>query len=150
MHQTVRGNTVTAREATPGASHAAQTSRYLLVAGVIVLVVCILLPSPQIEGRDTGFVKHFGGGLFCGFLWLAIYRSAGLKLTPLLEVVSLYAVVSMLGVGVELVELLGTRIDILHGPTDDTSWDLLANTSGALSLWVVYRIVDRLTGSARS
>ncbi len=129
---------------------AAPSSRYLLVAGVVVLVVCILLPSPQIEGRDTGFVKHFGGGLLCGYLWLFLYRNAGMKLTPLLEAVSLYALVSMLGIGVELVELVGTRIDVLHGPTDDTSWDLLANTSGALTFWVLFRLVERLNIQRRS
>ena len=123
---------------------AAGNSRYLLIAGVLVLVVCILLPSPDIEGHDTGFFKHFGGGLFCGFLWLFLYRSTALKLTPLVEALSLYALVCMLGVGLELVELGGTRIDVLTGSTTDTSWDLLANTLGAGAFWLAYRGVLKL------
>jgi hypothetical protein len=114
-------------------------SRYLLILGIAVLVIGILVPSPNIEGHDTGFFKHYGGGAFCGFLWLFLYRNAGLKLSALLELVTLYALVSMLGVGVELVELVGTRIDVLTGSTVDTSWALLANTLGALSVWLVYR-----------
>jgi hypothetical protein len=120
-----------------------QDSRYLLVFGVIVLVICILLPSPHIEGQDTGSLKHFGGGLFCGFLWLFLYRNAGLRLTPLVEFLSLYALVSMLGVAVELVELVGTRTHVLTGSTTDTSWDLLANTLGATTFWLLYRLPSK-------
>jgi hypothetical protein len=70
---------------------------------------------------------------------LFLYRNAAMKLTPLVEALTLYALVCMLGVAVELVELGGTRIDVLTGNTTDTSWDLLANTLGAATFWLGYR-----------
>lgn len=91
-------------------------------------------------------MKHFvGGGIFTGFLWLYLIRRQGWNFSILLEWASLYALVCALGVAVELAELAGTKSGVLDtGPFDvdttDTSWDLLANTLGALTFWVVYRL----------
>lgn len=49
--------------------------------------------------------------------------------------------VSSLGVINELYELLALHLGIYHESLDDTSWDLLANTVGALTFFVLYRVM---------
>jgi hypothetical protein len=93
-----------------------------------------------------------GGGIFCGFLWLYVVKSKGLKLCWWQELLSLYALVCSLGVAVELVEVLFLELgyierNILDVRTTDTSWDLVANTAGMLTFWAGYRLVMALMRS---
>jgi hypothetical protein len=116
-----------------------------------VLGISLLLPSPLIDGNNTGFTKHFGGGLFCCFLWLFIMQSNGWRLPKWQEFITLYAFVCMLGVTVELVEILFLEIgyieeNLLDVRTTDTSWDLVANTAGAVVFWVIYSLVEGVRG----
>lgn len=118
----------------------------------VLLTACLLyfiswyLPSPLIHGQDTSFTTHFvGGGLFSGFLWLYAMRKLDWKISPLMELVSLYAFVSAFGVANELFELAIVEFKLVHNLNGaDTWWDLLANTIGALAFWIVYRIVVRM------
>ena len=112
----------------------------LLIIGLVLYVVSWWLPSPLIEGRDTSFTTHLvGGGLFTGFIWLYIKKSFGWKTHWLLEVLSLFALVSALGVVNELFELILYITRVLE-TIADTSWDLLANTFGALLFYLIYRV----------
>lgn len=110
-----------------------------LVAACLVYVVSWWLPSPFIEGRDTSFTTHLlGGGMFTGMLWYYLKQSFNWHAHWVLELFSLFALVSALGVANELFEVvLYVFHGMPHGITD-TSWDLLANTVGALLFYVAY------------
>jgi hypothetical protein len=115
----------------------------------VLLIACLLyfiswyLPSPLIEGRNTSFMTHVvGGGLFCGFLWLYILDQLQVKLNILLEVMTLFALVSTFGVANELFELAIVKLGLVELHLTDTSWDLVANTLGAAIFWIGYKIMS--------
>jgi len=116
-------------------------SRQLLAAAGLLYFVSIYLPSPLIDGFDTKFVTHFvGGGVFSGLLWLYLIRNLGLKMKPWLELASLYFLVSGLGVANELFEFFLASTGIMYIPSWDTWWDFLANSLGALTFWLAYKV----------
>ena len=96
------------------------------------------MPSPLIDGQDTAFMTHFiGGGIFTGCLWLYLKHALGWRQYWLVEVFSLFALVSALGCMNELFELLVAKTSVARLPLDDTNWDIAANTAGALLVWLV-------------
>lgn len=106
--------------------------RYLLAIASGLFFISWYLPSPLINGENTAFTTHFiGGGIFTGFVWLYIKQYLHLPNRPLIDSLSLFALVSTLGVLNELFELLLDTTGIHHMPLGDTSWDLFANTLGA-------------------
>jgi hypothetical protein len=126
-------------------------NRLLLAAGCSCYLISWFLPSPLIEGEDTQFTTHFvGGGIFTGFIWLYLVRQLGWNLTTLLELISLQALVSALGVANELFEFVMTKSNLLNLTPCDTWWDLLANSAGALAFWVLYRAARAAFGYTRS
>jgi predicted neutral ceramidase superfamily lipid hydrolase len=112
----------------------------LLVIACLVLFSSLLLPSPLIHGENTNFTTHFvGGGIFTGLIWLFLKLNYRPKLKPLVELASLYLLVSGLGVANELFEFAANALGILNIPGTDTWWDLFANTLGALTFWICYK-----------
>ena len=102
------------------------------------------LPSPLIEGRDTSFTTHFvGGGIFTGFLWYYVKQSLGWRSRWPVELFSLFALVSALGCVNELVELGAVKAGISRLTLEDTNWDILANSLGALVAYAGYLLVGR-------
>ncbi len=117
----------------------ARRYRRLLIVACLVFFVSWYLPSPLIDGEDTSFTTHFvGGGIFTGLFWLYLKWSLHWRGVWWLEAFSLFALVSALGCVNELFELLMVRIGISSIPLDDTNWDILANTLGALMVYLVY------------
>ncbi len=115
----------------------------MLLLACLLMFVSWYLPSPLIEGKDTSFTTHFlGGGVFCGLLGLYIQRTTVWRAPWYVELVALYALVSALGVANELFELALYKLHIME-TVADTSWDLLANTLGALMAYVVYKVWPR-------
>lgn len=116
------------------------SSKLLIMAGIIYFISWYL-PSPDIEGRDTSFVTHLvGGGIFSGFVWLYLKERANQKLSWLAELITLYALVSALGVANELFEFAMVQLGFIELDPSDTWWDLVANTSGALLFWIFYKL----------
>ena len=116
-----------------------------LAVGGFLFFISWYLPSPLIHGDFTAFNTHFvGGGLFTGFLWIYIKNHLKLKLHPLYDLLALYALVNALGVANELWELALTELKIFKISPFDTWWDLFANNLGALTLWVLYYIYQKL------
>lgn len=125
-------------------------SKNLLLMASVLLFISQFLPSPLIHGQNTQFSTHFiGGGIFSGLVWLFIKINMRLSFGPVFELLSLYFLVSGLGVANELFELAANGVGIIHTPSNDTWWDLLANTLGALFFWLVYRISQRKPYSKR-
>ncbi len=114
--------------------------RWLLITACLLFFVSYFLPSPLVHGTHTQYMTHLvGGGLFCGFLWLYILRVQGLHYTALQEVVSLFVLVSALGVANELFETVLFWAGFMPYGIQDTSWDLVANTTGALLFYLTYK-----------
>lgn len=118
----------------------------LLLAGIL-FAISWYLPSPDAHGIPTSNATHFvGGGIFSGLVWLYLRRQIGWRRSIGIDLVVLYAVVSALGVGNELVELAAVKIGLLDLPLTDTSEDLLANTLGAGAFWLVATALERSFG----
>jgi hypothetical protein len=110
-----------------------------LIVGCLLFVVSYWLPSPLIEGRDTSFTTHLvGGGLFTGLVWYYLKKSLQWHGHWFLEAFSLFALVSALGVANELFEIVLYVFGGMPHGISDASWDLLANTLGALVFYAVY------------
>lgn len=121
--------------------------RWLLLVACFVIFISWSLPSPLIDGQQTQFITHFvGGGIFTGLLWLYIKLVKGWKAAWLVEAASLFALVSALGVTNELFELVLYVTGHMPEGIADTSWDLLANTLGALAFYIIYVLVKLVRG----
>lgn len=123
-------------------------NRSLLIYAGLLFFIAWYLPSPDIQGEFTAATTHFiGGGLFTGFVWLYVKRHVAWSAHWALELLSLIALVSMLGVANELFELLIVTLKFVDMTLADTSWDLLMNTFGALTFWAVYMIAGHGRGN---
>lgn len=117
--------------------------RAFLYVAAVLFAVSWYLPSPLIYGQDMSSTTHFvGGGMFCGFLWLYLKYAMGWRAHWLIEATSLFALVSALGCVNELVELFMVELGLSSIPLNDTNWDILANTLGALAVYIGYSIYD--------
>ncbi|MFZ1249311.1 MAG: hypothetical protein WAQ24_03235 [Candidatus Saccharimonadales bacterium] len=113
-----------------------------LIAACSLFFISYFLPSPLVHGTETQFMTHLvGGGFFSGFLWLYIVRAKRIVFqNALVEVASLFALVCTLGVMNELFEIVIFWLGRMPMGIADTSWDLVANTIGALSFYLAYVI----------
>ena len=117
--------------------------RAILYSACILFFISWYLPSPLIYGEDTSFVTHFiGGGVFTGLLWLYLKQVIGWSSSWYLEAFSLFALVSALGAINELFELALVEMNVSSILLTDTSWDILANTLGAVIVYGAYRVYD--------
>lgn len=114
--------------------------RRWLAAACLVFFISWYLPTPfLIDSQDTSFVTHFvGGGLFSGLFWYYLKQSFRWRAHWLVEAASVFVLVSVLGVMNELFEIVLYWCGGMSAGIADTSWDLLANTLGAFSFWLVY------------
>lgn len=118
--------------------------RWLLYASCLLFFVSWYLPSPLIDGMDTSFTTHFvGGGIFTGLYWWYLKASLKWQAFWLLEAFSLYALVSALGCVNELAEIFMVKAGLATITLEDTSWDIVANTAGALATYMVYVVTKR-------
>lgn len=131
-------------------SSSALVRRWLLAA-VGIYFVSWWLPSPLIDGVDTSFTTHFvGGGVFCGVLGIYLLQSFDVRPKPWQRAILLFALVSSLGVLNELFELTMVRTGMMRIRITDTSWDLLANTLGAMIFFISYYVGTYLYGRTRN
>lgn len=116
-----------------------------LAVAALLFSVSLFLPSPIIDGSDTEFWTHFfGGGFFMGILCVYFRPLLKQKLRWYQELFILFMLVSTFGVINELYELFAHQIGSFHESLDDTSWDLLANTLGSLTFFMLYKAIIRL------
>ena len=121
--------------------------RWLLYLACVLFFISWYLPSPLIEGRDTNFTTHFvGGGMFTGVVWYYLKLSLGWRGHWAIEAFSLFALVSALGCVNELFELVVVKTGLARISLDDTNWDIVANSSGALLVYVGYLLSDWWAG----
>jgi glycopeptide antibiotics resistance protein len=95
------------------------------------------------DGRAGNFVLHaVGGGVASTLLFLYLTRTYKLRMSWRVQLVALYAFVSSLGVLNELAEYVYEMLGLgtLSFDSHDTWRDLVANTTGAILAWSVYRL----------
>lgn len=94
-------------------------------------------------------MTHFvGGGVFSAFLWHYIKRARRLKLSLIYDLGGLFALVSTLGAINELFELMLVQLQIANILISDTSWDILANSLGALTGYSIISLILYLSTSS--
>ena len=96
-----------------------------------------------IGGKAGNFVYHaVGGGVVTTLLYVYLKRTYGLRFNWRVELVLIYAFVSALGVLNELAEYAFEMLNLglLSFDSHDTWRDFVANTSGAVAAWLVYRL----------
>lgn len=127
-----------------------ETKKKLLIKkGWGYLLVAILLPlfgsflSKIVGGTLGNFLLHaVGGGMSATFLFYYLCGLLEYKLNWRVELITLFAFVSCLGVLNELLEYvieLTTPL-IMSLDSQDTWRDLVANTSGALVAWTAIKV----------
>ena len=110
--------------------------RWLLYVACLLFFISWYLPSPLIDGQDTSFTTHFvGGGVFTGLLWVYLVLAMRWRSHWLVMAFSLFTLVSALGCINELAELFMVKFGLARITLDDTNWDILANTLGAVAVW---------------
>ncbi len=129
----------------PWTMHKVTTRRFerngLLLTACVCFFISWYLPSPSIHGMDTQFTTHVvGGGIFSGLLWLYGKKQLHWNTSWLLELITIFSLVSSLGVLNELFELVTVELHLTQLSGRDTWWDLLANTFGALFVWLLHRL----------
>lgn len=113
--------------------------RLTLYLACFLYFISWYLPSPLIHGQDTGFTTHFlGGGIFTGLFWLYLKQTLHWKSHWITEFFSLFALVSALGCLNELTEIAIVEFGLYQMTLADTSWDILANSLGAILVFVFY------------
>lgn len=109
------------------------------------------LPDIRISSHTNTFQQHFvGGGVFSALLFVYLANILGWRPHPIVGLIGLIAWTSTLGVGSELAEFALNHLGILAIDTSDTDWDLVANTSGALTGYAVISAAFRTVRTSRT
>ena len=107
---------------------------WLLVVAGLLWVLSGQLPDIHISRETNTFQEHFvGGGMYCTCLYMYFRQALGWQRRFIVELLMLYAVTASLGVANELFEFAANKIDLIAIDISDTSWDLVANTTGAIA-----------------
>lgn len=112
-----------------------------LAAGLFL--VAVFIPDIHISSETNTFQQHFvGGGLYSACLYFYFRQVFGWSFAWYLELVMLFGWTSAFGVANELLEFWLVKLNISNIDLADADWDLLANTLGALTgyiVWLLYR-----------
>lgn len=120
------------------------TSSYLPPIAAFLFFIAFFIPDIHISDETTTFQQHFvGGGLYCACLYFYLKQVMSWKFSWLVDLVLLFAFTSAIGVANELLEFTLDKLNITNIHTGDTSWDLLANTAGALTGFVIFNTFKR-------
>ncbi len=123
---------------------------YLAFAFCLPLI-WMFVPKEIIEFRQINFLQHaVGGGVAVGFISIYFIKNFRERFPVFnnffFQLIFVFALVSMLGVANELLEFLldYLGIGIFSADRYDTWFDLLANTSGALGVFLVWAGAKKL------
>lgn len=119
--------------------------RAWLIAAIACILVSYFLPNPWLQEYTLSFSQHFvGGGVASGLVGYYLIGHFAFE-SRFHRFLVVAALVSTMGVANELVEL---ALDLAFGVgvVIDASWDLLANTVGAM---VVVVTVEAVRANAR-
>lgn len=107
-----------------------------------LFVSAFFLPNIHISSETSTFQQHFtGGGIYTACLYLYFKKLLGWRLSVLASLVVLLAWTSTFGVANELLEFTLTKLNLANIGSGDTDWDLLANTLGSLTGYVILSVL---------
>jgi hypothetical protein len=119
------------------------TRHWKWVAAALVIQLGASIAFHIWGGVAGNFFYHaVGGGVVTALFFIYLFKTYDLHHNWRIQLVLLFALVSMLGVCNELMEYAAELINpnlSLSWDTHDTWRDLVANTSGALIAWLVCR-----------
>ena len=119
------------------------TAPYLWTAAVL-WILSQVLPSVPISPETDTFTMHFTGGVLTAVLYLYTVKVYKLKFLHTWQFwVGLYLFVSAFGVLNELFEFFLDESGIMPMPSNDTWWDLTANTLGS---FLALALINSVTG----
>jgi hypothetical protein len=117
------------------------TSSFLPPLAAFLFFLAFFIPDIHISKETSTFQQHFvGGGLYCACLYYYLKQVMSWRFSWLLDLVLLFAFTSAFGVANELLEFTLNKLNITHIHTGDTDWDLLANTLGAFTGFILLKL----------
>lgn len=123
---------------------------YLLLAATLPLI-WVFVPDEIIENRAVNFLQHsLGGGVAVGLVSVYFIKTLKEEFKMLnafvVQVFVFYALVSMLGVANELLEFFLDyfNLGVFSADRYDTWYDLLANSLGAMFVFIMYKFRELL------
>ena len=113
------------------------------LAGAFTTGIVGAVLSYVYDDKFGNFLLHASGGFASCLLYIYLLKTLKLRFTWSLTIVLLFGFVSALGV---LNELFEYAYELLHlgtmsFDTHDTWRDFVANTTGAIFAWMLYRVV---------
>lgn len=119
---------------------------WLPLLAAMVYIASLYLPDVRISHETDTFQQHFfGGGVYTTLLFIYFTKLAGWRPWWPLALTALFAWTSALGTLNELAEFTLTKLNITQINLQDMGWDLFANTSGALTAFIVWQLIERST-----
>lgn len=123
---------------------------WLPVLAAIVYFSAGFLPDIHISHETNSFQEHFvGGGLYTAILFLYFTKLFSWRKHWLIMLLALFAWTSALGTANELLEFTLVKLNITQIDISDTSWDLVANTAGMLTGFIIWRFAGLISKNQR-
>lgn len=123
--------------------------RFLIYAAVLPILWFIFVPKELNHFREVNFLQHaIGGGVAVGFVTLYLISTLKERFSLLndflTQIFFLYFLVCAFGVANELLEFLldFLKIGIFSADRYDTWFDLVANTTGAFTVFLSYKLLN--------
>lgn len=113
---------------------------WIPIFAAFIFLAAPFFPDIGLFSETDTFQWHFTGGAFTALLYIYLTRLIGWRPHWGVALIALFAWTSALGVINELFEFALTKSNILHIDISDTSWDLVANTSGSFTVYVLYAL----------
>lgn len=114
----------------------------------VLFFVSYFIPEVSISNETNTFQQHFvGGGVYATLLFIYFQKLLGWKTQLLSSSAMLFAWISGFGAANELFEFALVKLDVTDITLHDTSWDIVANTSGAFVTYLVFLLVKRISRS---
>lgn len=111
---------------------------WLPILAACVFFFSFFVPDIHISNETETFQQHFiGGGIFCTLMFFYLAGVLNIKYNFLLGIIYVFIFTSALGIANELLEFSLLKLGIFEIKMTDTSWDLVANTSGAISSFII-------------
>lgn len=124
----------------------------LVLACAIVLVFFLYFQNINMTESQNFALHFFGGGVVVSLIFEYWKLNLKEQIPWPIQFLALYFVVSAFGVGNELLELIFDLLFKIPMSNDrfDTWWDLVANTSGAYTGWLVCQGVRSIIKTYKS
>jgi hypothetical protein len=117
------------------------TSSFLPPLAAFLFFIAFFIPDIHISKETSTFQQHFvGGGLYGACLYFYLKQVMSWKFSWLVDLLLLYAFTSSIGVANEILEFTLDKLNITQIHTGDTDWDLLANTLGAFTGFILLKL----------